>query len=34
LAELGEGSITAATSSEHDILDGIALSILSMPSTR
>ena len=27
LAELGEGSITGAISSEHDILDGIALSI-------
>ncbi len=27
LAELGEGSITAAISSEHDILDGIALSV-------
>ncbi|MBB6403666.1 Ppx/GppA phosphatase family protein [Arthrobacter sp. AZCC_0090] len=30
LAEIGGGSITAATSSEHDILDGIALSILSI----
>ncbi|WAH98743.1 Ppx/GppA phosphatase family protein [Arthrobacter sp. MMS18-M83] len=27
LAELGDGSISVATSSEHDILDGIALSI-------
>lgn len=27
LAELGDGSINVATSSEHDILDGIALSI-------
>ncbi|WP_284981082.1 Ppx/GppA phosphatase family protein [Arthrobacter sp. efr-133-TYG-118] len=34
LAELGGGSITAATSSEHDILDGIALSIRRTRSTR
>ncbi|MDQ0029298.1 Ppx/GppA phosphatase family protein [Arthrobacter bambusae] len=27
LAELGDGTITVATASEHDILDGIALSI-------
>lgn len=30
LAEIGGGSISVATSSEHDILDGIALSILSI----
>ncbi len=34
LAELGGGSITAATASEHDILDGIALSIRGIRSTR
>ncbi|GAB3564032.1 Ppx/GppA phosphatase family protein [Arthrobacter alkaliphilus] len=34
LAAVGGGSITAATSSEHDILDGIALSVLGMRSIR
>lgn len=34
LAEVGDGSITAATSSEHDILDGIALSVLDTRSIR